>query len=448
MQQRSAEPLLEAATDVSTVRERRRPPSIQAVDSEGTQDGSEQELPYSFSNECRYFLFKGMPLGVSAAAEWGAPPLIGMIFAGHTPESSALQSALGFGRLYFNVSILMIMLGLCSYLQSVIPGAIGAGRKDRIPMYLARSMALSMLGLLPSFLLSLCSDFVLQAVGVPQSIAAEVGVYTRLMLPNAVLILVDIHIETVFMNLGFAKSCSINSVLTGLGVDVAVTYMLVYRWRWGVRGMALAQLTVRLSRIIVFGLLIGWNGLGRVFLGKAAFRRTTDAPDTGRAADAPAPPLSSAFEGGDDEAAVPPNTTKRPHERLCDRKEAKIFVSLGAPGIGSNLSGWLIFELQILALANIHVCYAPQIRTQAIGSQTRLPYYPCARRSVRPVSTASDDAPCRSRASRQRRSRRAPCGSSASSASPLCRLAGFRSCRFARSHCWARMTRARPRRTR
>ena len=373
-----AEPLLEAATDDLTARERRRPPSVQAQDSDDTLDGSEQELPYSLSNECRYFLSKGIPLGVSAAAEWGAPPLIGMMFAGHTPESATLQSAIGFGRLYFNVSILMIMLGLCSYLQSVIPGAIGAGRKDRIPMYLARSLALSMLCLLPSFLLSLCSDVVLQAVGVPPSIAAEVGVYTRLMLPNAVLILLDIHIETVFMNLGFAKCCSINSVLTGLGVDVAVTYLFVYRWRWGVRGVALAQLAVRLSRIVVFGVLIAWNGLGRTFFGEAAFRRTAAARAAAGAAGAPTPPLRCSVERGGEEAVAPPATTKRRRERLCDPKEARIFASLGAPGIGSNLSGWLIFELQILALANIHVR-----RSWSLPLSSRLADPPRLRRRTR-----------------------------------------------------------------
>ena len=373
-----AEPLLEAATDDLTARERRRPPSVQAQDSDDTLDGSEQELPYSLSNECRYFLSKGVPLGVSAAAEWGAPPLIGMMFAGHTPESATLQSAIGFGRLYFNVSILMIMLGLCSYLQSVIPGAIGAGRKDRIPMYLARSLALSMLCLLPSFLLSLCSDVVLQAVGVPPSIAAEVGVYTRLMLPNAVLILLDIHIETVFMNLGFAKCCSINSVLTGLGVDVAVTYLFVYRWRWGVRGVALAQLAVRLSRIVVFGVLIAWNGLGRTFFGEAAFRRTAAARAAAGAAGAPTPPLRCSVERGGEEAVAPPATTKRRRERLCDPKEARIFASLGAPGIGSNLSGWLIFELQILALANIHVR-----RSWSLPLSSRLADPPRLRRRTR-----------------------------------------------------------------
>ena len=76
---------------------------------------------YSLRNELRFFFSQGVPLCLSAILEWGAPPLITMFFAGSTPDSVHLQSALGYGRVYFNVSMLMVMLSViyraCTSLQ-------------------------------------------------------------------------------------------------------------------------------------------------------------------------------------------------------------------------------------------------------------------------------------------------------------------------------------------
>ena len=62
------------------------------------------------------------------------------------------------------------------------------------------------------------------------------------------LLLLECAVEAVFITSGYARSASFNSLLTGLGVDVLCNYVFVYRWRWGVRGAALAWSAVRPSR--------------------------------------------------------------------------------------------------------------------------------------------------------------------------------------------------------
>ena len=62
------------------------------------------------------------------------------------------------------------------------------------------------------------------------------------------LLLFECAVEAVFITSGYARSASFNSLLTGLGVDVLCNYVFVYRWRWGVRGAALAWSAVRPSR--------------------------------------------------------------------------------------------------------------------------------------------------------------------------------------------------------
>ena len=50
-----------------------------------------------------------------------------MIMAGQMPDSENLQAALGYGRVFYNVTIFMVLAGLCSYFGNVMPGCIGAG---------------------------------------------------------------------------------------------------------------------------------------------------------------------------------------------------------------------------------------------------------------------------------------------------------------------------------
>ena len=52
-----------------------------------------------------------------------------MIMAGRTRDSANLQTALGYGRVFFNITMLMMIGGLCSYFTNVMPGCIGAGAR-------------------------------------------------------------------------------------------------------------------------------------------------------------------------------------------------------------------------------------------------------------------------------------------------------------------------------
>ena len=78
-------------------------------------------------------------------------------------------------------------------------------------------MADGTLSCLPSCALQFVSAPVLRCVGVEPSIAAAVGTYTRVMAGGALLLLLDIQIEAVFVSCGYARSASLNSLLTGLG---------------------------------------------------------------------------------------------------------------------------------------------------------------------------------------------------------------------------------------
>jgi hypothetical protein len=72
------------------------------LDATGEEAKGPAEPPYSVRNEVRFFFAKGVPLGLSSVLEWGVPPWVAMFLAGHVQESAALQSALGYGRVFYN----------------------------------------------------------------------------------------------------------------------------------------------------------------------------------------------------------------------------------------------------------------------------------------------------------------------------------------------------------
>jgi len=244
--------------------------------------------------------------------------------AGHTQESESLQSALGYGRVFFNCTSLMILIGGCNYFTTVIPGCIGAGRKDRIPHYLRRSLLLVTMMMIPFLVLQLFAGVILEKCGVPADITIEVGVYCRLMIVTTVLLILEVHLESIFINLGYARCATFNSLITGIGIDVICTYFFIYKLGLGMTGAAYAQIVVKSSRNIVWLSLSLYYGI-----------------------------FSTIFI-----------VTKK--EVLFSSKEVTVFFKLALPSILGNFSGWLIYEIQIMAIANIHGISTPALAAGAI----------------------------------------------------------------------------------
>lgn len=268
--------------------------------------------PYSLAYELHFFFAKGLPLGLAAVLSWGVPPLLAMLFAGHTRSSAHLQAALGYGRVWFNCTMLMPTFGLGAYFNSVVPGCIGAGREERIPWYLRRSMLLTTICMLPIYALQFSAGQVMYALGVPGDYIPDISVFCQIMVVNGVLISFSSHLDCVCVNSGYAKCSTLNSLITGLGVDVFCNYTFVFHLGWGVTGAALAQIVVQASRIAVWLACMGHFKI---------IRKTFSAP--------------------------------RGSERLFSKKELREFFRLGLPMILVFFSGWFIFEFQIMAITDI-----------------------------------------------------------------------------------------------
>merc|ERR1719495_678332 len=82
--------------------------------------------------------------------------------------------------------------------------------------------------MIPFFLLQFFSDAVLRGLGVDAAIAVKIVIYTRLMCVTSWLLLLEIHLENIFINLGYAKCATFNSLITGVGIDVACSYWFIF----------------------------------------------------------------------------------------------------------------------------------------------------------------------------------------------------------------------------
>jgi len=333
--------------------------------------------PFSIWNEVRFFLGRGLPLCLSALLEWGAPPLVAMFFAGATPDSEELQAALGYGRLFHNCTLLLVLIGAGSYCWSVVPGCIGAGRPDRIPTYFRRGVLLTLGLITPSLLLQFVAEPLMLALSVPPDVAAAAARYCRLMTLTALLLLIEMHVEIVFVSSGYARCATFNSLLTGLCADVGLSYIFIYRLNLGVVGCALVSTSVRAARLGLWALLTCYFRLWPLFLGTgsrlpAGARVAPLLADHG--ADAPIPARGGRVEAGpggatgaaapECSAALPP-----PHERLLSWRETREFGALALPSVMVNLSGWLIFELQMIALTNVRGISKADLAAGAIWIQ-------------------------------------------------------------------------------
>jgi Na+-driven multidrug efflux pump len=92
--------------------------------------------------------------------------MFAMVMAGQTENSEDLQASMGYGRLFYNCTTLMIMFGFCfGYFSNVVPGAVGAGRAARIPSYFVRSVCWTLLFMIPAFLLQFAAHPILYSLG-------------------------------------------------------------------------------------------------------------------------------------------------------------------------------------------------------------------------------------------------------------------------------------------
>jgi Na+-driven multidrug efflux pump len=317
-----------------------------AARSRSRQALEEERPPYSFNNEMRFFFRTGVPLGLAATLEWGIPPIFAMIMAGQTPHSALLQSSLGYGRVFFNILNLMPMWGGAQYFATVLPGAVGAGRQDRIAKYLLRSLTTLTCFMLPVYVLNLFSSTILQGIGVPNVIASQVQVYTRLMCITCQLLMVESHLELIFVNLGYTKSAAVNSLITGLFVDIVCSWFFIYKWDWGIRGVAYAQIVIKLSRILFWVVLMIAFQLTPLIIGadccccrRKQAKRLTEGSYL----------LNAVQENEDAPGQSDP---------LFTWKETRVFRDLALPSIANFFTSWLIFELQLICVA--HIAGIPQ----------------------------------------------------------------------------------------
>ena len=211
----------------------------------------------------------------------------------------------------------------------------GRGRKPTHPSYWMDVVSDSIVldaSLLAGGTLSLAlqcfAERILVAVGTPSDNAADAAAYCRISLATTVLMLLANHLRTVFVNLGFMKLTAFGALLSGVGVDVGLTFLLVLRLDMGVRGAALVQLSVQATQVALWVAAALCMGLGkRLFV-----------PPRGSGASDP----------------------------LFTWREAREFMGQALPEWGGALSDWGIFELQFVLLTNIRAIPSGALTAGAI----------------------------------------------------------------------------------
>eukprot|EP00494_Astrolonche_serrata_P024900 UN25160 len=167
-----------------------------------------------------------------------------MFLAGHTSDSAHLQSSMGYGRVFQNCTLLMVLIAYVSYIRAVVPGAIGAGRQDRIALYFVRSVILMFICIIPSFVIQIFSKQIMVAFGVVVEISKDVGVYCYWMLIASVFRIINLNIQSILQALDYNQIVAVINFITGFIIDMGFSYVFIYKLDYGIFGVALAQIGV------------------------------------------------------------------------------------------------------------------------------------------------------------------------------------------------------------
>ena len=192
------------------------------------------------------------------------------------------------------------------------------------------------------------------------------------MIPASLLTLISTHFSIIFSNLEYNKTVTFNSLVTGVGIDAVTSYLFIYKYAWGMQGIALTQILVKAARIVLWIIEIYYFDLAEVFFGtKESWRSNAGAAANAAAAStaAAAGSTNDGRGGGLRERLLPSlaseegqqkqehgdgaTVSSTPEDILFSWKEFYVFLGLALPAVLVCLTGWFIFELQILAMAHI-----------------------------------------------------------------------------------------------
>jgi hypothetical protein len=206
--------------------------------------------------------------------------------------------------------------------------------------------------MLPLLILQLFGSAITRKFGVDAGVADEVGVYLRWMLPQTILNILLCHLSTCFVNMGYERSTSVIALVSGMGVDIACTYLFISVLEYGTFGAALVQFCVRATALLMYLAFIAWHGVSQTMLGVSLtwprFCRK------GQNNQMEALLLSELGTG---------ETEHDEKEDILSRPEVRLFFSLGAPQLASFFSGWLVYEIQIILLGKI-----PGVEPEALAA--------------------------------------------------------------------------------
>jgi len=172
--------------------------------------------------------------------------------------------------------------------------------------------------MVPFYILQFAADAILCALGVDPENALDVLAYSRMMILANVVNLVNMHLETTLNNFGYVKCTMGASIVAGLAVDMFLNYLFVLRLDLGIQGCAMARICVQVAVLMMYVSMLRCSDLHRSIL--------------------PAPQQESSSND----------------DGVFKGRELREYMNLGVNTMLSNLSGWLVFELQMLGVANIH----------------------------------------------------------------------------------------------
>ncbi|KAE8975730.1 hypothetical protein PR003_g26463 [Phytophthora rubi] len=236
----AASPTYAASLDVVKIRDYETESDAASFVQELTQEQEEEPEPVAM-DEFWKTLVLAYPVVVTYTLEY-LPGLVCIVLVGHleSPDTKRYVAAATLSTMFTNVSALSIGFGLTSALDTLCSQAYGAGKLDKLGLYLQAALIVVGACLVPVFLLNWHAEYFLVLTGQDAEVARLAGEFSRVTVFGVPFLFVYEMLRKLLQAQNVVRPMVLFA-LVGTFVNVVGGYVLTYWTPLGFHGAALSR---------------------------------------------------------------------------------------------------------------------------------------------------------------------------------------------------------------
>ncbi|KAK1941064.1 Multidrug and toxin extrusion protein 1 [Phytophthora citrophthora] len=236
----AASPTYTASLDVVKIHDYETESDVASLVHELTQEQDEEPEPVAI-DEFWKTMALAYPVVVTYTLEY-LPGLVCIVLVGHidSPDTKRYVAAATLSTMFTNVSALSIGFGLTSALDTLCSQAYGAGRLDKLGVYLQSALIVVGSCLIPVFLMNWHAEFFLVLCGQDPEVARLAGEFSRVTVFGVPFLFIYEMLRKLLQAQNVVRPMVLFALM-GTFINIFGGYFLTYNTSLGFHGAALSR---------------------------------------------------------------------------------------------------------------------------------------------------------------------------------------------------------------